>query len=54
MQAETWEIPLKQKKEALFVVWMTKHWIKLPRQTVQSQFLDLFKAQLDIILASLL
>lgn len=38
----------------MFTVRLINHWKRLPREVVESQFLQIFKAQLDMALSNLL
>ena len=44
---------LKIRKN-LFAVRVLKHWHRLPREIVQSSFLEILKTQMDMVLSSLL
>ena len=49
-QNKTW-LDMRTK---MFTVRLIKHWKRLPREVVESQFLRIFKAQLDMALSNLL
>ncbi|KAK4817026.1 hypothetical protein QYF61_026032 [Mycteria americana] len=48
-QTETQEVP-SEHQETLFVVRVTKHWHRLPREDVESPSLEIFKSRLDMVL----
>jgi len=41
-------------RKHLFTVRVTEHWHRLPRQIVQSPFVEILKSHLDVVLGSLL
>ncbi|KFV73703.1 hypothetical protein N308_14168, partial [Struthio camelus australis] len=41
-------------RKNFFTVRVTEHWNRLPREVVESPFLEIFKTRLDVILGNML
>jgi len=46
-----WRVPLNFRKH-FFTVRVTEHWHRLPREAVESPFLDIFRSHLDAVLSN--